>query len=157
MSPHIYVYDNRGGSARELSGEWPGTSMNVEDNTGWWNFNDIDIDEAQVIFNDSIFGQDPGANHPGYKVSGEVWIKDQKVYFNSKVVVSHIDINGNKLIDDVIIEGKGKCNEDTYTVTPIHELGNVINTIGNVSGMWSTTVENILFVYDTKSSNKKKD
>lgn len=157
MAPHIYVYDNRGGSARALSAEWPGSPMSVEDNTGWWKFNDIDTDEAQVIFNDSIFGQDPGASHPGYKVAGEVWIKDQKVYFNSKVVVSHIDINGNKLIDDVIIEGKGKCNEDTYTVKPIYELGNVINTIGNVSGMWSTTVENILFIYDTKSSNKKKD
>lgn len=150
MSPHVYIYDDRGGSARPLTEQWPGTPMNVENNCGWWTFGDIDIDEAQVMFSDGIFGQDPGANHPGYKISGEVWIKDQKVYFDSRVVVSHVDINGKKLVDDVIIEGKNKCSEDTYIAMPIKELGRVLNSIGEVSGLWSTTVENVVFVYDTE-------
>lgn len=150
MSPHIYIYDDRGGSARPLTDQWPGTVMSAEGNEGWWGFGDVDIDEAQVMFSDGIFGQDPGAHHPGYNVSGEVWIKDQKVYFNSKVVVSHVDVNGNKLIDDVIIEGKNKCSEDTYVAMPIKELGRVLNSIGEVSGMWSTTVENVVFIYESK-------
>ncbi len=150
MSPHIYVYDERGGSARPLTGQWPGDVMQVEGNEGWWTYHEIDIDEAQVMFGDGIFGQDPGASHPGYRVSGEVWIQNQKVFFNSKVVVSHVDTQGKKLTDDIVIEGRGKCNEDTYIAVPKHELGKVLNTIGEVSGAWSTTVENVIFVYDTK-------
>ena len=130
--------------------------MVPEDNNGWWTFDEIDIDEAQVMFGDGIFAQEPGAQHPGYNVSGEVWVKDQKVYFDSKVVVSHVDVYGNKLIDDVIIEGRGKCNEDTYVAMPKKELGTVLNSIGEVSGMWSTTVKNVVFVYDKgKKENKK--
>ena len=152
MAPHIYIYDDRGGSARPLTEQWPGTVMSVENHNGWWTFSNLDIDEAQVMFSDGIFGQDPGANHPGYKVSGEVWIKDQKVYFDSRVVVSHVDIYGKKLVDDVIIEGKGKCSEDTYVAMPIKELGKVLNSIGEVSGNWSTTVENVVFVYETPNN-----
>lgn len=156
MMPHIYIYDDRGGTARPLTDQWPGTPMVPEDNNGWWTFDEIDIDEAQVMFGDGIFAQEPGAQHPGYNVSGEVWIKDQKVYFDSKVVVSHVDVYGNKLIDDVIIEGRGKCNEDTYVAMPKKELGTVLNSIGEVSGMWSTTVKNVVFVYDKcKKENKK--
>ncbi|MEE0265389.1 MAG: type I pullulanase [Acutalibacteraceae bacterium] len=156
MAPHVYVYDERGGSARPLSEQWPGTEMNVENNNGWWSFGDLDIDEAQVMFSDGIFAQDPGANHPGYKVSGEVWVKDQKVYFNSKVVISHVDIYGTKLVDDVVIYGQNKCSDDTYIAMPIKELGRVLNSIGEVSGAWSTTVENVVFVYDTKKHKKSK-
>jgi hypothetical protein len=155
MSPHIYLYDDRGGSAIPLSEQWPGTPMTVENNTGWWIYEGLDVDEAQVMFSDGIFAQDPGAYHPGYKVSGEVWIKDQKVYFNSKVVISHVDIYGKKLVDDVVIYGENKCSDDTYVAMPIKDLGRVLNSIGEVSGAWSTTVENVVFVYETPKSKKE--
>lgn len=154
MSPNVYMYDDRGGSAKPLSDQWPGTPMIPENNNGWWSFENVDIDEAQVVFNDGIFAQDPGAHHPGYKVSGEVWIKDQKVYFNSRVVVSHVDIYGKKLADDVVIYGENKCSEDTYIAMPIKELGRVLNSIGEVSGAWSTTVKNVVFVYETQKNKK---
>lgn len=153
LAPHIYIYDDRGGSARPLSEQWPGALMNCESDNGWWSFDEVDIDEAQVMFSDGIFGQDPAANHPGYAVAGEVWIKNQRVYFDSKIVVSHVDVNGNKLVDDVVIEGKNKCSEDTYVAMPIKELGRVLNSIGEVSGMWSTTVENVVFIYETKKNS----
>lgn len=156
MAPHIYLYDDRGGSARALTEQWPGELMTVENNNGWWLYEGLDVDEAQVIFGDGIFAQDPGANHPGYKVSGEVWIIDQKVYFNSKVVISHVDIRGNKLADDVVMYGQNKCHEDTYVAMPKKELGSVLNSIGEVSGAWSTTVENVVFIYDTKKNKKDK-
>ena len=157
MSPHIYVYDERGGSARPLTDQWPGTPMDIENNNGWWLFGDIDIDEAQVMFSDGIFGQDPGASHPGYKVSGEVWIKDQKVYFNSRVVVSHVDSSGKKLAEDEIIEGISRCSDDTYSVFPKEELGNVLQSIGDVSGAWSTIVKNVVFIYETPKEETKEE
>ena len=36
---------------------------------------------------------------------------------------------------------------------PIKELGRVLNSIGEVSGMWSTTVENVVFIYETKKNS----
>ena len=155
ITPHIYVYDERGGSAKTLTGQWPGAAMRAEGNEGWWTFDDIDIDEAQVMFNDGIFGQDPEPSHPGYIVNGEVWVKHQKVYFNSKVVVSHIDIEGNKLIEDTVIEGKWKTSEDTYRVTPkSDELGDILDDRGEISGAWSSKVQNIIFIHNPKKKNQ---
>lgn len=155
ITPHIYVYDERGGSAKTLTGQWPGAAMRAEGNEGWWTFDDIDIDEAQVMFSDGIFGQDPEPSHPGYIVNGEVWVKHQKVYFNSKVVVSHIDIEGNKLIEDTVIEGKWKTSEDTYRVTPkSDELGDILDDRGEISGAWSSKVQNIIFIHNPKKKNQ---
>ena len=143
----MYAYDERSGSAKLLTGEWPGATMTSEGN-GWYTYSEISSDYAQVIFTNGNGVQVPGASQPGYEVTGEVWLKDGVSYFGSKVVVSHIDTNGKKLTEDVIIEGTQKSTSDSYTTSSIASLGEVAYTLGNTSGSWSKDITNVVYVYE---------
>lgn len=145
----MYAYDERTGTVKKLTGEWPGSAMTSEGN-GWYTYPKISSDYAQVIFTNGGGVQVPGASQPGYEVTGEVWLKDGVSYFGSKVVVSHIDTNGKKLADDVIIEGTQKSVNDSYTTSPIASLGEVAYTLGNTSGNWSKDITNVVYVYKTR-------
>lgn len=146
----IYAYDERTGTAKMLSGGWPGSAMTAEGN-GWYTYPEINSDYAQVIFTNGSGTQEPGANQPGYEVSGEVWLKNGVSYFGSKVVVSHIDTNGKKLADDVVIEGTQKSTSDTYTTSAISSLGTVVATLGNTTGNWSKDTINVIYVYESRT------
>lgn len=145
----MYAYDERTGTAKMLTGAWPGSEMTAEGN-GWYVYPEISSDYAQVIFTNGSGTQIPGANQPGYEVSGEVWLKDGVQYFGSKVVVSHIDTNGKKLTEDVVINGTQKSESDTYTTSAISSLGTVVSTPDNSTGNWSKNVTNVVYVYEAK-------
>lgn len=145
----MYAYDERTGTAKLLTGEWPGSEMTAE-GSGWYVYPEISSDYAQVIFTNGNGTQIPGANQPGYEVSGEVWLKDGVQYFGSKVVVSHIDTNGKKLTDDVVINGTQKSESDTYTTSAITSLGTVVSTPTNATGKWCKNVTNVVYVYEVK-------
>ncbi|MEE0930769.1 MAG: type I pullulanase [Acutalibacteraceae bacterium] len=145
----MYAYDERTGTAKMLTGAWPGNEMTAEGD-GWYVYPEISSDYAQVIFTNGSGTQIPGANQPGYEVSGEVWLKDGVQYFGSKVVVSHIDTNGKKLTDDVVINGTQKSESDTYTTSAISSLGTVVSTPDNATGNWSKNVTNVVYVYEAK-------
>ncbi len=144
----LYAYDERTGTAKYLSGTWPGSAMTSEGD-GWFTYPEISSDYAQVIFTNGGSLQIPGANQPGYEVTGEKWIKDGVVYFGSKVVVSHIDENGNKLKDDEVITGTQKLTTDQYTTNADETLGEVVATLGDASGYWSEDIANVIYVYQT--------
>lgn len=148
----LYAYDERTGTAKLLTGAWPGSAMTSEGN-GWYTYPEISSDYAQVIFTNGNGTQIPGASQPGYEVSGEVWIKDGVQYFGSKVVVSHIDTNGKKLADDVVINGTQKSTSDTYTTSSISSLGTVVATLGNATGNWSEDVVNVVYVYEAEEDS----
>ena len=143
----MYAYDERTGTAKLLTGAWPGATMTAEGD-GWYTYPEISSDFAQVIFTNGNGVQIPGASQPGYEVTGEVWLKDGVSYFASKVVVSHIDTNGKKLADDVVIEGTQKSTSDTYTTSSIASLGDVAYTLGNTTGSWSKDITNVVYVYN---------
>lgn len=145
----MYAYDERTGTAKKLTGEWPGSEMTAEGD-GWYTYPEISSDYAQVIFTNGNGTQIPGANQPGYAVSGEVWLKNGTQYFGSKVVVSHIDTNGKKLTEDVVINGTQKSESDTYTTSAISSLGTVVSTPDNATGNWSKNVINVVYVYEAK-------
>lgn len=142
----LYAYDGRTGTTKYLTGIWPGSAMTPEGN-GWYTYPEILSDYAQVIFTNGDTEQIPGVGQSGYEVSGESWIKDGTVYFNSNIVVSHIDTNGNKLKDDEVITGTQKSINDKYTTTADETLGNVVATLGASTGYWNVNTVNIIYVY----------
>lgn len=75
---HLYWYVDTGSGA-QADNPWPGITM--EDAVNGWTFWWIGgHDRARVLFSDEAGHQDPGANVPGYDVSGEVCIADTRVW-----------------------------------------------------------------------------
>ncbi|MEF2919850.1 MAG: type I pullulanase [Acutalibacteraceae bacterium] len=145
----MYAYDERTGTTKYLTDTWPGSAMTAEAN-GWYTYPEIDSDYAQVIFTNGDTLQNPGANQPGYEITGEKWIKDGVIRFNSKVVVSHIDKRGNKLKDDEVITDTLKSTADKYKTSADETLGNVVTVIGNPNGYCSDDIINVIYVYQTE-------
>ncbi len=148
----MYAYDERtAGTTKYLSGVWPGSAMTAEGD-GWYTYPEIESDYAQVIFTNGNGSQVPGVGQSGYEVKGEVWIKNGVSYFASKVVVSHIDTNGKKLAEDVVINGTQKSTSDTYTTSPIESLGEVVYTFGDTNGSWKKDTVNVVYVYEASET-----
>ncbi|RCX22674.1 alpha-amylase [Fontibacillus phaseoli] len=72
-APNIYYYDDTLTPKKE-NAPWPGTAMQNEGN-GWYSYTISGWNQAKVIFN-SGGKQAPGAEQPGYLVSGDSWIKN---------------------------------------------------------------------------------
>lgn len=66
-APNAYVYIGEGPEAEKLNGEWPGASM-TEDGE-YYIFASEKAESAKIIFSYDG-GQDPGAQQPGYDISG---------------------------------------------------------------------------------------
>lgn len=147
---NIYAYDESGSTVKEFTGAWPGSAMTADSATGsgWYTYPEIDASAAQVLFNDGGSSQEPGQNQPGYEVAGEVWIQNGKTSFGSKVVVSYINLQGQKLADDKIISGTKVTTSDTYTTQGISGYGEPVAVIGKASGNWSVNTTNVIYVYD---------
>lgn len=146
---HLYSYDDSGATVNLLSGGWPGTAMTAE-GSNWYVYPDIDIQTARAMFtNGAASGtlQEPGANQPGYEVSGEVWIQNQTVSFNSKVIVSYIDTNGNKLADDEVITGTRVTSDESYVTEGLASQTSTPVIIGNASGKWSVGTKHVIYIY----------
>ena len=91
--------------------------------------------------------QEPGQGASGYYVADEVWIQNQQVTFNGKVITSHIDIaTGKKIADDVVTEATKITNNDTYKTSAL-EGKNVI-TPANATGNYSAGVVNVVYLYE---------
>nr|WP_255882218.1 MULTISPECIES: type I pullulanase [unclassified Ruminococcus] len=145
----LYSYDDYGAVSKNLSGEWPGSAMTSE-GSSWYTYPSIDVQMAKAMFtNGAASGtlQEPGANQPGYEVTGEVWIKNQTVSFNSKVVVSYIDSNGKKLAEDKVITGTKVTASDSYTTEGLASQSSTPVIIGNASGKWSVGTKNVIYIY----------
>lgn len=154
-TPHLYAYDESSGTAKLLSGSWPGTAMTAdsESGAGWWTYPQLSQASGSVMFTDGGSNQEPGASQPGYSVTGEVWIRNGAASYSSQVVVSHVDTQGNKLADDVIIDGKMVTDSTTYTTSSLSATtyGTPIAIQGNASGNWSKTIQNVIYVYSAAS------
>lgn len=145
----LYSYDDSGTVSKNLSGAWPGTAMTSE-GSSWYTYPEIDVQSAKALFTNGASSgtlQEPGANQPGYAVSGEVWIQNKTVSFSSKVVVSYIDSKGNKLADDKIITGTKVTSSDTYTTEGLSSQTSTPVIIGNASGAWSIGTKNVIYIY----------
>ncbi len=149
-TPHMYTYDDSNPTVELLTGEWPGSPMTSEGNN-WYTYNELSVAQAKVMFTNgaaSSTEQDPGQNQPGYAASGEVWIQNGEIAFNSKVVVSYINTAGEKIADDVIIEGSRVTSKDTYATEGILEEGEPVAILGKATGSWSVNTENVVYIYD---------
>ncbi|MDY3827498.1 MAG: alpha-amylase family glycosyl hydrolase [Clostridium sp.] len=76
-TPNLYAYDESTGTAKQLTGAWPGAPMKDAGN-GLYSYELTGIQSCQVIINGS-FGQYPGAQQPGIKLNASesaAWIFD---------------------------------------------------------------------------------
>ena len=145
----IYAYDDSGATTKLLTGEWPGTAMTSEGGN-MYSYTVKGSENAKVMFTDGAVSntrQEPGANQPGYEANGEVWIQNQKVSFNAKVIVSYIDGKGNKLDNDKVITGSKVSSDDKYQTQGLESQTVKPVIIGNPSGSWTSGVRNVIYIY----------
>ena len=91
--------------------------------------------------------QEPGANEPGYLVSGEAWVQNKKLSFSSKVITSHIDATtGKKIADDEILIQSKVSSSDTYKTSPLAGRSDYIAPT-NASGNLSSGIINVVYLY----------
>lgn len=145
--PFLYAYDDSSGTAVQLTGKWPGSAMTAEGD-GWYTYPEINISTAKVIFTNAAgTAQYPGANESGFEARGEVWYEHPSYSFSAQVKVTHLDKNGNKLCEDVVIDGTKVSSSDTYTTKPIASGGDVYTVVGAETGKWSSGVKNVVYIY----------
>ncbi|GHU81319.1 hypothetical protein AGMMS50284_0720 [Clostridia bacterium] len=149
-TPYIYAYDDSTTPETKLLGLWPGAAMTSEGG-GWWTYPTINVAKASVIFTNAATGstkaQEPAENQPGYEVSGEVWIDNSAVSFGTRVVVSYVDTEGNKLTNDAVVTGTKVTSSSTYTTNGISGHGTPVAIIGGATGPWSIDIKNVIYVY----------
>lgn len=151
---YIYAYDDFGDKTENYSG-WPGIRMEESGNgeVGWYTSPLIDTNRAKIMLtNGSTEGtlQEPGVYHPGYEVFGEVWINNQTVSYNSKVIVSYIDQNGNKLANDEEIIGERVNTSNIYQTQGLPSQTSNPIIIGDSVGLWGIDTKNVIYVYNTQ-------
>ena len=145
----IYAYDDSGETTKLLTGDWPGTAM-TSDGGNMYSYTISGASSAKVMFTDGAdtnTQQEPGANQPGYEANGEIWVQNQTLSFNAKVVVSYIDEKGNKLAEDKVISGQKVTSGDKYTTEGLSSQTTEPIIIGNAQGSWSAGVKNVIYMY----------
>ena len=144
----MYVYDESTGSAIQYTGAWPGKLM-TNDGNGWYS-GTVDAQSATFIANNNNNGsQDPsGVGSSGYSVTGEVWIKNGKVYQTGKVTVKYVDTDGKVLATETL---KGMADGSTaYTTSAKAIDGYTLKTTpSNATGVFSTTPVTVTYVYES--------
>ncbi len=145
---YMYTYTGSGSTATQYSGAWPGSAMTSEGDN--WYYGEVnDIETLKFIANNKGAGsQDPsGDNAPGYDVSGEVWIKNKKVYPTGIVKVYIMLDGGTKKLMKTL---KGMADgTNSYSVdTSDFPVG--VNYIApdNTSGLYTAGTTEV--VYTTK-------
>lgn len=154
-SPVAYLYNDA--TDKEYFGDWDSCTSNSsaelkKEATNWYKLTSTNLkdENMRLIIRQATgeyIGQEPyGA---GYRVKGEVWIENERVKYNTQLIVSCVDTNGNKLADDDITELKKACDGDKYTVTAPEIAGYTLVSDENVkTGNYSIDYPiNIVFVY----------
>ena len=138
-----YAYNDAG----EISGTWQTAPVMSNEGSGWLKAT-VPASNALVIFHPkSGTGQEPAQLEPGYPVSGEAWIQNKVVTYNTTIVTSHVDLNTGKKISSDVVENKTKVKStDTYTTKPLSGRTDVV-TPANASGTMAPGVVNVVYLY----------
>ena len=145
----MYVYSGSGSSAKLYSGAWPGTKM-TSDGNNWYSGTVDGAESALFIANNNNNGsQDPsGVGSTGYSVSGEVWVKNGKVYQTGKVTVNYVSTDGKVLGKEVMT---GIADGTTsYTTSPKTFEGYTLKeTPQNASGVYTSSAITVTYTYQS--------
>ena len=143
----LYAYCDDGTAP---NGEWNVAPKMTSEGSGWF-VGTVNAPAAYVMFHPTsttgAVTQEPGQGEPGYFAAGEVWIQNKASTFNSKMIVSHIDLKtGQKLADDVVTEKTKTTSTTSYTTTPISGRTDVIAPM-NASGNYQPGTFNVVYLY----------
>ena len=152
-APNIYVYENSTAETT-IGPAWPGTAMTKE---GDWYVYRYEPGEAagddysvRVIFN-GTWGQEPGAQQPGYVVKGSmeynngVWSESSDNEQEGTVVVKYVDEDGNQIASQTTKTGTVGTS---YTTTAKTIDGYTLKTTpSNASGKFAKATTTVTYVY----------
>ena len=144
----LYAYTEDG---TKVNGEWTAAPVMTSEGNNWY-VGTAKAPAAYVMFHpttapSSGADQEPGQNEQGYFAAGEVWIEGGTVTFNSKMIVSHIDLKtGQKIAEDVVTEQTKTKSTTAYTTTPLSGRTDVI-TPANASGNYQPGTFNVVYLY----------
>lgn len=103
-----------------------------------------------IMFHNGLGSQEPSQGDTGYTGSGEIWIKDRVVTFNSKIITSHINIEtGRKLTNDIIDSRNRVKSTDAYKTSSNSNLGKLIASSTNTEGYCTAGVTNVVYLYES--------
>ena len=154
-----YAYDDQG---NEPLGAWATQSRrgpaamkdDPDESDAKWLVVDVPSSACYVMFHYDSY-QVPGAGEQGYTVSGEAWIKDGVVSFNTSIVTSHIDLEtGERLSDDVVNDYTSVSSNQIYTTAANTGLNRNYVTPANATGFYSAGVLNVVYLYTDKASDR---
>ena len=155
-SVSMYVYDESDpNNVVEYAGKWPGQAMKAE-NDGWF-YGEVDAETATFIANNAGAGaQDPsGVGTSGYNVTGEVWIKNGKVYPTGKVNVRYVSSDGKVLATETL---KGMADGSTSYKTSAKTFDGytLSETPSNATGIFSESAITVTYVYKSDTPRPTK-
>ncbi|MEE1061224.1 MAG: type I pullulanase [Ruminococcus sp.] len=138
-----YAYTDSGDTP---NGEWATAKLMTNEGNGWYVCT-IPAKACYVMFHPTTgTEQEPGQGASGYYASGEVWIQNQEITFNSTVITSHIDIaTGDKIAEDVVAEANKVTAKDTYTTSAVTNEDVIIPA--NASGNYMAGVIDVVYLY----------
>ena len=144
---YIYAYDESTSETKKYTGDWPGTKM-TSDGNNWYSYSVDEAESAQVIFNSgSDANKDPAGNlAPGYQASGEVWIKDAKVYPTGKVSVKYTATDG-KVLGSEILKGMADGTNSYTTTAKTFDGYELSSTPSNATGKYTEGTTTVNYVY----------
>lgn len=139
-----YAYTDDGKSP---NGTWDNATKMTSEGDGWYKCT-IPASACYVMFHPSSgSSQEPGQGASGYPASGEVWVNNGAITFNSTVITSHIDVASGKKISYDVVNQKTKVNSsDTYTTTEISGKDVIIPV--NATGNYTAGVINVVYLYN---------
>ncbi len=139
-----YAYTDDGKSP---NGTWDNATKMTSEGDGWYKCT-IPASACYVMFHPSSgSSQEPGQGASGYPASGEVWVNNGAITFNSTVITSHIDVASGKKISYDVVNQKTKVNSsDTYTTTEISGKHVIIPV--NATGNYTAGVINVVYLYN---------
>lgn len=140
-----YAYTDDG---KNPNGEWNTATLMTSEGDGWYKCI-VSAAACYVMFHPtSNSAQEPGQGAGGYPASGEVWVNNGAITFNSTVITSHIDIaTGKKISADVVSEKTKVTVSDTYTTSAIPGK-NAITPV-NATGNYTAGVINVVYLYNS--------
>ena len=149
----IYAYNDSG----EIFGKWDKVLTNSDalmqtdtsSGSGDWRVLDVPASMARIIFRIQGGTQEPTMGEDGYLASGEVWVQNKVVTYNSVIKTSHIDLaTGQKLTEDVVQTCSKVTSESTYTTSALQGRDDVI-VPGNATGSCTPGVTNVVYFYNS--------
>lgn len=140
-----YAYTDDG---KNPNGEWDTATLMTSEGDGWYKCT-VSAAACYVMFHPtSNSAQEPGQGAGGYPASGEVWVNNGAITFNSTVITSHIDIaTGKKISADVVSEKTKVTASETYTTSAIS--GKEAVTPVNATGNYTAGVINVVYLYSS--------